>query len=84
MNAPWRVVLEYAPITLAVLLLTIGLNVYLLEIVPKGFVPEEDTGRISGTIIGDQDSSFQAMKQRHRPLRRHHQSRSGRRRGDGL
>jgi multidrug efflux pump len=58
------VVLEYAPITLAILLITIALNVYLLEIVPKGFVPEEDTGRISGTIIGDQDSSFQAMKQR--------------------
>ena len=58
------VVLEYAPITLAVLLITIALNVYLLEIVPKGFVPEEDTGRISGTIIGDQDSSFQAMKER--------------------
>ncbi len=58
------VVLEYAPITLAVLLITIALNVYLLEVVPKGFVPEEDTGRISGTIIGDQDSSFQAMKER--------------------
>ena len=58
------VVLEYAPITLAILLITIALNVYLLEIVPKGFVPEEDTGRISGTIIGDQDSSFQAMKER--------------------
>ena len=57
-------VLEYAPITLAILLITIALNVYLLEVVPKGFVPEEDTGRISGTVIGDQDSSFQAMKQR--------------------
>jgi hydrophobe/amphiphile efflux-1 (HAE1) family protein len=58
------IALEFAPITLAILLITIALNFYLLEIVPKGFVPEEDTGRIAGTIIGEQDTSFQAMRER--------------------
>ena len=50
--------------TLAVLLITIGVNVYLLMIVPKGFFPQQDTGRLGGGIQGAQDSSFTAMKQR--------------------
>ena len=50
--------------TLGVLLLTIGVNVYLLIIVPKGFFPQQDTGRIIGGIQGVQDTSFQAMRQR--------------------
>jgi multidrug efflux pump len=57
-------VLQHPAPTLAVLLLTIGLNVYLLVIVPKGFFPQQDTGRLAGGIQGAQDSSFNAMKQR--------------------
>ena len=53
-----------AALTLGVLLLTIGVNVYLLIIVPKGFFPQQDTGRIVGGIQGVQDTSFQAMRQR--------------------
>ena len=49
---------------LLLLLLTIALNVYLLMIVPKGFFPQQDTGRLAGGIQGAQDSSFTAMKQR--------------------
>ena len=30
--------------------------------VPKGFFPEQDTGRIAGTIQAEQDISFQAMR----------------------
>jgi multidrug efflux pump len=52
-----------APILL-VLLLTIGVNVYLLVIVPKGFFPQQDTGRLAGGIQGAQDASFTAMRQR--------------------
>ena len=40
-----------------------SLNVYLYIIVPKGFFPQQDTGRICG-IMGDQDVSFEAMKQK--------------------
>jgi multidrug efflux pump len=45
-----------------VLLLTIGLNIWLYIIVPKGFFPQQDTGRLIGGIQADQSTSFQAMK----------------------
>jgi multidrug efflux pump len=45
-----------------ILLLTIGLNVWLYIIVPKGFFPQQDTGRLIGGIQADQSTSFQAMK----------------------
>ncbi|HXE22688.1 MAG TPA: efflux RND transporter permease subunit [Rhodoferax sp.] len=56
--------LRFAPLTLLVLLATIALNFYLYLIVPKGFFPEQDTGRMIGSIQGDQSISFQAMKQK--------------------
>ena len=56
-----QVALKHAPITLAVLLGTIALNVYLFIHVPKGFFPQQDNGRMMGQITGDQDISFQAM-----------------------
>jgi multidrug efflux pump len=55
-------VLRHPGITLAVLFATIGLNVYLFIHVPKGFFPQQDNGRLQGTIIADQDTSFQAME----------------------
>jgi len=54
-------VLRYPAITLCILLATIGLNVYLYIHVPKGFFPQQDNGRIIGSIQADQDTSFQAM-----------------------
>jgi multidrug efflux pump len=54
-------VLRFPAITLAVLLATIALNVYLYIHVSKGFFPQQDNGRISGSIQADQDTSFQAM-----------------------
>ena len=53
--------LRYAPITLAILIATIALNVYLFIHVSKGFFPQQDNGRMMGSILGDQDTSFQAM-----------------------
>jgi multidrug efflux pump len=47
---------------LAILIGTIGLNVYLYIIVPKGFFPQQDTGRLIGGIQADQSTSFQSMK----------------------
>jgi multidrug efflux pump len=44
-----------------VLFLTIALNVVLIIKIPKGFFPVEDTGAISGSVRGPQDSSFPAM-----------------------
>ncbi|MGF6466308.1 efflux RND transporter permease subunit [Paraburkholderia youngii] len=54
--------LRHPRLILLVLLLTIGLNVALYIIVPKGFFPQQDTGRMIGGIQADQSTSFQAMK----------------------
>ena len=51
---PWLV--------LAVLAATIGSNVYLYNTIPKGFFPQQDTGRIRGFVEADQAISFQAMR----------------------
>ncbi len=56
-----NLVLRFSFITLLTLLATIALSGYLAWHVPKGFFPEQDTGRINGSIQADQDTSFQAM-----------------------
>ena len=55
------VVLRHQIITLLITLSTIGLTVYLYVIVPKGFFPQQDTGRVTGSLQADQDTSSQAM-----------------------
>ncbi len=55
------VILRFPATTLTVLLATIALNVYLYIHVPKGFFPQQDNGRMMGSIIADQDTSYQAM-----------------------
>jgi multidrug efflux pump len=57
-------VLRHQPVMLLVTLGTIGLTVYLYAIVPKGFFPQQDTGRLTGNIQADQQTSFQAMEAR--------------------
>jgi multidrug efflux pump len=50
-----------------ILLVTVGtacLSVYLYIIVPKGFFPQQDTGRLGGSIQAEQDISFQAIRQK--------------------
>jgi multidrug efflux pump len=56
-------VLDFPAVTLAILLATIALNIYLYIRVPKGFFPQQDNGRMMGAIMADQDTSFQAMQQ---------------------
>lgn len=55
------VVLRHPRITMVVTLATIGLTVHLYNIVPKGFFPQQDTGRVMGSVQADQDVSFQSM-----------------------
>jgi multidrug efflux pump len=57
-------VLRHPQPTLLILFATIGLNVYLYIVVPKGFFPQQDTGRITGSIQAAQDISFPAMKEK--------------------
>jgi multidrug efflux pump len=54
--------LRHGGLVMAALLVTIGLNVLLFTLIPKGFFPQEDTGLISGGIVCDQSISFQLMK----------------------
>jgi len=54
--------LRAAPLMMLILLATIALNVYLYKAIPKGFFPQQDTGRLIGGIRGDQAISFQAMR----------------------
>jgi multidrug efflux pump subunit AcrB len=54
-------VLAHQPVTLVVTILVACLSVYLYIIVPKGFFPQQDTGRLQGSVQAAQDISFQAM-----------------------
>jgi multidrug efflux pump len=55
------VVLRHQWVTLLVMIGTIALTVQLYAIVPKGFFPQQDTGRILGSVMADQSISFGAM-----------------------
>jgi multidrug efflux pump len=57
-------VLRHPRTTLMAAIGTVCLSVYLYIIVPKGFFPQQDTGRLMGSIQGAQDISFTAMKQK--------------------
>ena len=54
-------VLRHQPLILLVTIGTFALNVYLFILVPKGFFPQQDIGRIQGQVRGQQDVSFDAM-----------------------
>jgi multidrug efflux pump len=56
--------LAHSRIMMLILAATIGLNVYLYVNIPKGFFPQQDVGRMVGSIQADQGISFQAMRQK--------------------
>jgi multidrug efflux pump len=56
-----RRALRHPLLMMLLLFCTIGFNIYLYNIVPKGFFPVQDSGRLNGTIQADQSGSFQAM-----------------------
>jgi multidrug efflux pump len=57
-------VLHHRPLTLLITIATACLSVYLYILVPKGFFPQQDTGRIGGSVQAAQDISFQAMREK--------------------
>jgi multidrug efflux pump len=61
-----RWVLRHQFLILMVTLGTVCLNIYLFVQTPKGFFPQQDTGRFAGLIQGDQDLSFSAMSKKMR------------------
>jgi multidrug efflux pump len=56
--------LQHSRFTLGLLFATVALNVYLFTVIPKGFFPQQDTGRLMGSIQADQSISFQAMREK--------------------
>src|SRR5690606_1819226 len=62
--------LRHSRFMLLVLVATIGLNVYLYSVVPKGFFPQQDTGQLMGFFRGDQGTSFQAAQPKLEKFRR--------------
>ncbi len=59
-----RWVLRHQFLILLVTFGTVCLNIYLFVQTPKGFFPQQDTGKFGGLIQGDQDLSFAAMSQK--------------------
>jgi multidrug efflux pump len=57
-------VLRHQPLMLLVTVAMIGITIYLYVYIPKGFFPQQDTGMLVGAIQADQNSSFQAMRER--------------------
>jgi multidrug efflux pump len=56
--------LRHGRLVMLALLATIGLNVLLFDLIPKGFFPQEDTGLLTGGIWADQSISFQLMREK--------------------
>ena len=54
-------VLAHQPVTGVVTIAVAVLSIFLYFKVPTGFFPQQDTGRIQGTVIGAEDISFQSM-----------------------
>jgi multidrug efflux pump len=59
-----RVVLRHQFAVLLITIITVVVTGYLYVAVPKGFFPQQDTGRVNGYIQGDQDISFAAMSEK--------------------
>ena len=59
-----RFALRFSFITVLILFATIAINIFLYIVIPKGFFPQQDTGRLIGGIQGDQAISFQSMSRK--------------------
>jgi multidrug efflux pump len=58
------IALRHPASVMLILVATLVLNFHLYGVVPKGFVPQQDTGLLIGSIQADQHTSFQLMRQK--------------------
>ena len=63
-------VLRHRRLTLLSLLVTVGVNVALYVVVPKTFMPQQDTGQLIGFVRGDDGLSFSVMQPKMETFRR--------------
>ncbi|HXW83454.1 MAG TPA: efflux RND transporter permease subunit, partial [Candidatus Binataceae bacterium] len=57
-------VLRHRRITLGIFFATFAINIWMFVVIPKGFFPQEDVGRMFAFVVADEDTSFQAMQRR--------------------
>jgi multidrug efflux pump len=55
-------VLRHKLLIFIVAIVMVFVNVGLYIVIPKGFFPQQDTGRLGGMVMGDQDVSFESMR----------------------
>ncbi|HMK90477.1 MAG TPA: efflux RND transporter permease subunit [Methylocystis sp.] len=58
------VALRHPRTVMLILIATVALNIWLIGVIPKGFFPQQDTGRLTGVLRGDQAVSFQSMQKK--------------------
>jgi len=63
-----KISVSHPRIVLALLIVSIGLTAWLFMIVPKGFMPTQDSGQISGSTEAAQDISFENMMRHQRAV----------------
>jgi hydrophobe/amphiphile efflux-1 (HAE1) family protein len=63
-----RWVLKHQPAVFAMTVATLFLSVYLFIIIPKGFFPQQDTGRLAGTLLAAEDVSSATLAQKQRDM----------------
>ncbi|MDL5592416.1 efflux RND transporter permease subunit [Bacillus subtilis] len=63
-------VLRHRRLTLLSLIITVGVNVALYVVVPKTFLPQQDTGQLIGFVRGDDGLSFSVMQPKMETFRR--------------
>lgn len=63
-------VLRHRRLTLLSLIVTIGVNIALYVVVPKTFLPQQDTGQLIGFVRGDDGLSFSVMQPKMEIFRR--------------
>jgi multidrug efflux pump len=61
-------VLRHQHFVFALTVATLFLSIFLYAVVPKGFFPQQDTGRLAGQIQAAEDISFTAMAQKQKEL----------------
>lgn len=63
-------VLRHRRLTLLSLIVTVGVNIALYVVVPKTFMPQQDTGQLIGFVRGDDGLSFSVMQPKMETFRR--------------
>ncbi|PYM84396.1 MAG: multidrug transporter subunit MdtC [Candidatus Rokuibacteriota bacterium] len=56
--------LRHPATVMLIAVITFAVNVYLFVVIPKGFFPQQDNGRIAGVLVAAQDVSFQAIREK--------------------